>query len=282
MTLLAGDETYIVVGAGGIGGVIAAGLVDAGRDVHVVDADESHVRAIQARGLRVTGLVDRLVRVRASVPRDAPSLFSRVVLAVKAHHVESALAFIGPRMRADGAVLSLPNGLAANQVAHAIGAARTLAGQATFGAQLVEPGHVALAATGSVVLGEYSGGITGRSQRIGDDLNAALGGVAVTDAAMAIVWSKFVLAIIYIGTALDGRPMADIFGDVESRGVLAALAGAIVELSRTAGVSLRPIGGVGVASLVDPTAARLEGLAAGGRGRARAPAARRGVRGHRR
>ena len=207
----ASDETYVVVGAGGIGGVVAAGLVDIGRDVHIIDADEAHVRAIGAQGLRVTGLVERLVRVRASMPGDAPASFSRVVLAVKAQHVESALEFIGPRLKADGVILSLPNGLAAVQVAGVVGAGRTLAGQASFGAQLAEPGHVVLGASGGVLLGEYSGGITARSRRIGNDLLAALGSATVTEAAMTVVWSKFVLAVIYIGTALDGRPMADIF-----------------------------------------------------------------------
>jgi 2-dehydropantoate 2-reductase len=254
VTASAGDETYIVVGAGGIGGVVAAGLVDAGLDVHIIDADESHVRAIQANGLRVTGLIDRLVRVRASLPGDAPLSFGRVVLAVKAHHVDSALALIGPRLKADGVVLSLPNGLAAIQVARAVGEARTIAGQATFGAQVVGPAHVAMGAGGSVVFGEYGGGISPRSQRIGQDLDAAIGGVTVTEASMAFVWSKFVLATIYIGTALDGRPMADVFGDADSRGVLAVLAGAIVDLSREPGVSLRPIGEVDVASLADPRA----------------------------
>ncbi len=250
----ADDETYVIVGGGGIGGVVAAGLVDAGRVAQIIDADELHVRAIQTNGLRVTGLVDRVVRLRASTPEDAPPSFGRVVLAVKAHHVESALAFVEPRLRADGVVLSLPNGLASAQVARVVGEARTLAGQATFGARLVEPGHVVMGAAGSVVFGEYSGGITPRGRRIGDDLEAALGGVAVTEAAMTLVWSKFVLAVIYIGTALDGRPMADVFGDAEGRRVLSVLARAIVELSRAAAVSLRPIGDIHVESLVDPEA----------------------------
>ena len=244
-----------MVGAGGIGGVVAAGLADAGCSVQVVDTDESHVRAIRAHGLRVSGLVDDVIRIVASTPDDAPTSLLQVVLAVKAHHVDAALDFVSPRLRPDGFVLTLSNGLAAVQVASEVGSARTLVGQASFGAQLLGPGHVVMGARGSVLLGGYDGGTSPRTQRVAEDFRSALGTATVVSDAMGLAWSKFVLVIIYIGTALDGRPMADVFGDAKSRPTLSVLAGAVVELAHNAGIVLRPIDDVNVESLADPRAA---------------------------
>ena len=57
-----------VVGAGAIGGYVAARLLDAGIDVAVVDANEEHVAAMREDGLRVTGAADLHVRPRALLP----------------------------------------------------------------------------------------------------------------------------------------------------------------------------------------------------------------------
>src|SRR3954467_15315803 len=77
---------YVVVGAGAIGGTIAARLVRDGRAVLVCDADAEHVAAIEADGLRIEGPVEQLtVRVPAVTPDALPERLGTVLLAVKAH-----------------------------------------------------------------------------------------------------------------------------------------------------------------------------------------------------
>ncbi len=51
---------YAVIGAGAIGGTVAAGLIRAGHEVLLCDADPEHVAAINADGLRIEGPVEEL------------------------------------------------------------------------------------------------------------------------------------------------------------------------------------------------------------------------------
>ena len=60
---------YAVIGAGAIGGTVAAALVRDGHEVLLCDADAEHVAAINADGLRIEGPVEQhTVRVPAVTP----------------------------------------------------------------------------------------------------------------------------------------------------------------------------------------------------------------------
>src|SRR6202167_4711443 len=104
---------YVVLGCGAIGGTVAAGLVRDGHQVLVSDADPSVVEAINARGLRIEGPVENFtVAVPAVLPEDLPAdLDGPVLVAVKSQHTTAAAAVLAGRMRGDGDVVSLQNGL---------------------------------------------------------------------------------------------------------------------------------------------------------------------------
>ena len=94
----------VVWGAGAMGGSIGAWLQRAGHEMLLVDQDESHVHAISANGLKITGPVDEFVaQVPAVTPDQVQGPIRTVLLAVKAHHTGSALDGIAP-------VLALPAG----------------------------------------------------------------------------------------------------------------------------------------------------------------------------
>ena len=58
---------YAVIGAGAIGGTVAAGLIRDGHDVLLCDADAEHVAAINSDGLRIEGPVEQLTVAAAAV-----------------------------------------------------------------------------------------------------------------------------------------------------------------------------------------------------------------------
>src|SRR5688500_14270977 len=98
-------------GAGAIGGLAGAFAARGGEDVLLVDADEQHVSAMSSRGLRVVGLEEFKVPVRAALPHEVQVPLDLVVLAVKSQHTVSALhqfkMLLGPR----SVVVSLQNGV---------------------------------------------------------------------------------------------------------------------------------------------------------------------------
>ena len=89
-----------IVGAGAIGGVTGAYLIQAGHDVTFVDLDEEHVRAINERGLTIEGIRGEFtVPVRAIHPRDLAGPLDAVIVAVKAMHTEAAARQMLPYLR---------------------------------------------------------------------------------------------------------------------------------------------------------------------------------------
>ena len=89
--------SYVVVGAGAIGGTVGARLARAGHDVLFCDADAAHVAAMNADGLTLEGPLEQFtVPVRAVEPDALPDGLGAVLLAVKHQHTRAALEAIAP------------------------------------------------------------------------------------------------------------------------------------------------------------------------------------------
>ncbi|HLN11742.1 MAG TPA: 2-dehydropantoate 2-reductase, partial [bacterium] len=116
---------FIVIGAGGIGGVTGAHLARAGYAVLLVDRAREHVRAVAERGLAVEGAASFHVRVPAVTPDAlAPALAGRaartVLLAVNAQDTAAALEPVVPLLGEESVVVSMQNGLNERLIAERI------------------------------------------------------------------------------------------------------------------------------------------------------------------
>jgi ketopantoate reductase len=101
-----------VVGAGAVGGLLAAKLQLAGNDVTVIDMG-GHLAAIQEKGLKLIWAdgsqeVARLKAVETPTQAGPQDL---IVLAVKANHLESVVQDIEPMLKAYTMVMTVQNGL---------------------------------------------------------------------------------------------------------------------------------------------------------------------------
>ena len=111
------------IGAGAIGGTVAAALVRDGHEVLLCDADPEHVAAINADGpARSRGRWrSHTVRAPAVTPDRLEGPLHAVLLAVKAHHTAAAVAPVAPLLAPDGFVVSLQNGFNEDVIAAAVG-----------------------------------------------------------------------------------------------------------------------------------------------------------------
>jgi len=101
----------VVLGAGGIGGFVAATLARAGNDVAVV-ARGPHLDAVRDRGLRVRSTTDAFVaRVPASDRLADLGTFDVALASFKAHQWAPWLDQLAPAARAGLAVATLQNGV---------------------------------------------------------------------------------------------------------------------------------------------------------------------------
>jgi len=233
--------TITIVGAGAIGGTTGAALAEAGHDVLLVDSNAAHVEAINAQGLTVEREGKATTtRVRAAHARDLGQGLELVMLAVKSHHTAEALMTLVPRLAAGGTVVSLQNGLSEEQIARAVGPARTVGCLVNWAADWVAPGRILHGGHGAFVLGELDGRITPRVRELASVLSA-VEQTPVTDNIWGYKWAKLIYGALLFGTAVVD---AHVYEVVErSPGVQRALVGIVGEgmaVADKAGVRIEP------------------------------------------
>ncbi|MFB6155889.1 MAG: ketopantoate reductase family protein [Haloferacaceae archaeon] len=153
----------VVFGAGSLGSLLG-GLLARTCRVTLVGRDP-HVSRVREGGLRITGAVDD--RVSPDAVTDGRGLTADLaVVTVKAFDTAAAAETLATG--SFDAALSLQNGLTEETLADRLEPATTvLAGTATYGARLREPGHVECTGVGRVVLGARDGGTDPLAERVG-------------------------------------------------------------------------------------------------------------------
>jgi 2-dehydropantoate 2-reductase len=236
-------ERVCVVGAGAVGGTVAARLAERGVGVCVVDASPEHVARLQSPGLvlespegaRTVPLDARVAGPGALPPSERVEL---VLLAVRSDATETALAPLVGALAGD--VVSLQNGLNEERIAGMVGAGRTIGCVVGFGATWIEPGHVALTAVGDLVIGRLDGTRDDRLEAARALLEIAFPTRIASDVTAAL-WAKLLVNSMTVlgalGGCLTGELLADPDGRVLARTVIAE--GAAVALA--SGVRLRQV-----------------------------------------
>jgi 2-dehydropantoate 2-reductase len=238
------DERVLVWGAGAMGGTVGACLASAGHPVLLVDTVLEHVVAMRDDGLRLTGPVaDLTVKVNAATPDEVTGEFDVVLLAVKAHHTAQAMRMLLPHVAADGAVVSIQNGLNESVIADIAGVERTVGCFVNFGADYIEPGVIHYGGRGTVVVGEVDGRDTPRIHRIHTLLRAFDDAAILSGNVQGYLWSKLAYASMLFATALGNDGIADALALPAHRRLFADLAREVVRVARAKDVRLEPFDG---------------------------------------
>lgn len=143
-----------VVGCGAIGSIFAAHLAQLDDvEVWAYDLWQEHVRAINERGLRLSGTSDLVGRVRAtSDPAELPPCDYGIV-ATKSMHTARAIEETAHAFRA-GAVCSVQNGIGNEEIV-AEHVAEVIRGTTVPAGHIVEPGHVGQDVGGGTYIGPF-------------------------------------------------------------------------------------------------------------------------------
>lgn len=134
----------VVLGAGAIGSVYGARLSTAHEVVLI--ARGPHADAINDRGLRVTGVEDRVYHVRAQTAVAEVPADTLILVTTKVSDTEPAMAPVRPLVRADTTILCVQNGLYSEDIVkRMVGErCRVLRAITHFGAIFRTPGVVEL------------------------------------------------------------------------------------------------------------------------------------------
>jgi len=183
-----------VLGSGGIGGYYGALLAKAGHDVSFV-ARGAHLEAMQRRGLTLrTPEGESTIPVTAVADTRPLAPVDLVLFCVKSYDTEPAAQALAPLMTRGTAVLTLQNGVDnVEAIASVVGSGAVLAGAVYVALQLAGPGVVLrTGGEGKIVLGEISGALTERVQRIASAFQQTSIPHQVSTDINRVLWEKFI------------------------------------------------------------------------------------------
>lgn len=235
--------TVAVIGAGAVGGTLAAALDRAGRDV-VVTARGEHLEAIRRDGLLLTGgWGDHRARVTVLETLDErPDL---AIIAVKAQDADRAVAENASALRGTD-VLVVQNGLGgAERVAAALPESAVLGGLALYAASFLSPGRVAITTPGPTILGAVDADRDAEGlARVASALGAAMP-VTTTTNLVGAQWTKLIVNQVNALPAITGMSVQDVVRVPVLRQVMTASMREAVVVARARGVRFEPMSGLG-------------------------------------
>jgi 2-dehydropantoate 2-reductase len=235
----------LLVGAGAIGGVVAAKLTPAVRRVAVLDADAEHVARMRDPGLVFEERgVEHTVRLDAvTTPEALDDRFDLALVGVKAPLHEAALRPLVERDAAD-AYVSLGNGLIQDRLADIVGRDRLLVCLVEWGGTNLGPGRLVRDTVAPMVVGELDGAERERTRLLARCLEA-VGEVRVTSNVRGMIWSKLLLNSAFTGlSAVSGLRYGGVAEHPAGRAAAVGVWAEGLAVGEAEGLTLEPVLGV--------------------------------------
>lgn len=226
---------YLVLGAGAVGGCLAAHLTDAGKDVTLIARGEN-LQAIQANGLLIkTRHAQYTVPVRA-VPEQAYTEHPDVVLVcVKSYHIDDIIPFLDRVCTEDTIVLPILNALYMGKtIASKMKRPATFMGGVAYIAAVREaPGIVRQKSLYyRVVFGPYGGEVTVKMRTVRQDmLDAGLAAEIVADPIHSALRKYFRVSTMSAVQAYYDCAIGAVRDDPERMGMLMQLADELLQIA---------------------------------------------------
>lgn len=195
----------LVMGAGGIGGIVAATLTEVGYAVTAVSTNAQIRAAVAEAGFRVTDEGEERA-VRGRVAPAPEGTYDLCILATQPPNVEEAARTALPHLAADARVVVLQNGLCEERIAAIAGEERVIGAIVAWGASMPEPGRYERTAAGGFQIGRLAGAPDADTRRVAELLEA-VGPTTLTENLRGARWSKLALncAVSALGTIAGER-----------------------------------------------------------------------------
>lgn len=257
-----------VVGAGSIGGVVAAVLHRRGIGVELVCRREEQAVTIRSEGLELTG---RLGSFRARVPAvsTVDALQGRkeiVFLATKAQDMLAPARQLLPYLAPESVVVSLQNGVSVDPLAEVIGRERVVGCVVGWGSTMESDSRIRVTSRGSFVVGRLDGSHDGRLERI-RELLSLIQPTRTTENIYGALFSKLMInACINSVGAATGLPLGKMLTFRDAPRLFQRILSEAAAVAAAAGITIQPYSGqfnlYRIFSAGGPAAIPLRGLIA--------------------
>lgn len=223
---------FLIVGAGAVGGFVAARLADAGCEVTVL-VRPHRVARLRDGGLRIASRDGtRVLWPSVVTAAELTSGYDAIVLAVKSENLGAVMADIEPAVKPPAVIVPFLNGMAHVEPLVGRFGPTVLGGVLHVATQLEDDGTVrVLAPTFKAELGELDGSPSARVDRLASAFADAGAGVTVSENIVDAMWAKWVfIASVGAVTSLMRAAVGDIVavpgGERFARAVLTEAAAA--------------------------------------------------------
>lgn len=238
-----------IVGAGSLGTIIGAFISKAGQDIHLIDSNAEHVRALNERGATVTGSLEFSSPVSAFTPDALSGSYDLIFLLTKQTSTQQTLSLLQAHLHADSIVCTLQNGIPELLVEKMVGRQRTIGGAVGFGATWLRPGVSSLTSSRQALeqsafeIGEIDGIERPRLAVVKRYLEC-VGSTKVLNNLMGIRYSKLLMNATFSGmSAALGCTFGEVLGNPRAMTCLAFIADECIKVAHAQGIDLVPMQG---------------------------------------
>ena len=254
-----------VLGAGALGSILSAHLLQAGHDVQVI-ARGARAAYLKEHGFTITGLAEFNVPCPGVTGPKLVTEADVLIITVKTYDMEAALADVAHVNV--GSVFSIQNGVMKDeQISEVFGTERTLGAAAVTSGELLPDGTVQFTLNEGVHIGELSGEVTQRVHDIVDALEGSGVGAKASGDVVGTEWSKFVPWV--AGMAMSVLTRLETYkwlSDPDNAHVMVGMMREVAAIPEKMGISLEDIPPIPVKALCAlPFDQALEQLQAMGR-----------------
>ncbi|HKK43624.1 MAG TPA: 2-dehydropantoate 2-reductase [Bacteroidales bacterium] len=186
--------SFLVVGAGAIGGITAALLKKSGADVEIVCHNEAYAYMISTTGIHISGLAGEhnvIMPAYSSVSavKDKKDV---VLLATKATDMTDAALSVKAILKEDGCLVSLQNGFCEDALAEILGPDRIIGCVTGWGATMHGEGELEMTSKGNFIIGYINSDSDTFLKVLADTLSAVVP-VRTTDNINGHLYSKLII-----------------------------------------------------------------------------------------
>jgi 2-dehydropantoate 2-reductase len=238
-------STVSVIGAGAIGGTVAAHLAREGLDVELACKHGETARLAADPGIHVSGVGDNFqIRVNAVKDIHGLSPYSDVVLlATKATDCLAAAQDVLPLLRNDTAVVSLQNGICEEAIAEIVGRDRVIGCVVGWGATMRGPAELEVTSKGEFLIGNIDHQPDQRLPLLKELLDVVVP-TRISDNIMGELYSKLIVnsCINSLGV-ITGQPLGELLANSKIRSLFIGLMREAMSVAGAMGIRVEPGGG---------------------------------------
>lgn len=230
-----------VLGAGAMGQLFGAHLVNSGHDVVMIDVSVETCQAINDNGIHVDMGTHQVVgHPRAATAQDINHGVQLLIVLTKGPHTHEALSSVQHLISKQTIGLSLQNGLG-NEIPliQFFGEDSTVVGMTDFPADRHDNGIISSEPTGHVFVGEVSSGGKENAQEVASILDEAGLNTSYTEEIQIPIWEKVIFNAVYnTVSGATGLKVGGVFSEPEATVLASTILDESIRVARSEGVAI--------------------------------------------